>query len=80
MYLTLSSQERVAAAAELARQVLAEGHPAAERYINFLKAGGSAYPLDALRAAGADLRDPAPVQAAFDILAGYVERLEGLAG
>jgi oligoendopeptidase F len=70
----------IAAAAELARQVRAEGQPAAERYITFLKAGGSLYPLDALRAAGADLRDPAPVQAAFDILAGYVDKLEELAG
>ena len=42
---------------------------------------GADEPLDArLRAAGADLRGPAPVQAAFDILAGYVERLEALAG
>ena len=57
----------------------AEGQPAAERYINFLKSGGSVYPLDALLTAGVDLRDPAPVQAAFDILAGYVDRLEELA-
>jgi oligoendopeptidase F len=70
----------IAAAAELARQVRTEGQPAVDRYLNFLKAGGSVYPLDALRAAGADLRDPAPVQAAFDILAGYVDRLEELAG
>ncbi len=70
----------IAAAAALAQQVRAEGQPAAERYINFLKTGGSVYPLDALRAAGADLRGPAPVQAAFDILAGYVDRLETLVG
>ena len=70
----------IAAAAALAQQVRAEGQPAVERYINFLKAGGSVYPLDALRAAGADLRGPGPVQAAFDILAGYVDRLEVLAG
>jgi len=43
-----------------------------------MKSGGSVYPLDALRAAGVDLRDAAPVQAAFDILAGYVARLEEL--
>jgi oligoendopeptidase F len=31
-----------------------------------------------LRTAGVDMTDPGPVQAAFDILAGYVERLEQL--
>ena len=70
----------IAAAAALAQQVRAEGQPAAERYLTFLKAGGSVYPLDALRTAGVDLRDPAPVQAAFDMLAGYVERLERIGG
>ena len=77
----LDSQERpVDPDSQIARQVRAEGQPAAERYVNFLKAGGSVYPIDALKAAGVDLRDPAPVQAAFDILAGYVDRLEQLAG
>lgn len=66
----------IAAAAALARQVREEGAPAARRYVEFLSTGDAAFPLDALRAAGVDMRDPAPVQAAFDILAGYVERLE----
>jgi len=68
----------IAAAAALARQVRAEGPPAARRYVEFLKTGDAAFPIDALRAAGVDLRDPAPVQAAFDILAGYVDRLDAL--
>ncbi|HET8630161.1 MAG TPA: oligoendopeptidase F [Thermomicrobiales bacterium] len=66
----------IAAAAALARQVREEGEPAARRYIDFLSTGDAAFPIDALRAAGVDMRDPAPVQAAFDILAGYVDRLE----
>ena len=69
----------IAAAASLARQIRTEGQPAVERYVNFLKAGGSVYPLEALRTAGVDLRDPAPVQAAFDVLSDYVGRLEALA-
>jgi oligoendopeptidase F len=68
----------ISAAAQLAKQVRAEGRPAAERYIDFLKTGGAAYPVDALRSAGIDMSSPAPIQAAFDILAGYVERLEQL--
>ncbi len=66
----------IAGAAALARRVREEGEPAARRYVEFLKTGDAAFPIDALRAAGVDLRDPAPVQAAFDILAGYVDRLE----
>ena len=52
---------------------------AAERYLAFLRAGGSKFPLDALRDAGVDLASPAPVRETFDVLAGLVERLEGLA-
>ena len=46
----------------------------------FLKAGGSCYPLDALKLAGVDLTSPEPVEAAFAVLAGLVDRLEQLAG
>lgn len=68
----------ISAAAAMGRNVQDEGQPAAERYLNFVKAGDSQFPIDALRAAGIDMRDPAPVQAAFDILAGYVDRLDEL--
>ena len=52
---------------------------AAERYLAFLRAGGSKFPLDALRDAGVDLASPAPVRETFDVLAALVDRLEGLA-
>lgn len=70
----------IAGAHALAAQVL-NGEPGAvERYIGFLSAGGSSYPLDALRQAGVDLTTPEPVEQAFAVLAGYVERLETLVG
>ena len=53
---------------------------AAEKYLEFLKLGGSLYPLDALKLAGVDLTTPAPVEKAFAVLAGLVDRLEQLAG
>ena len=68
----------ISAAAAMGQQVIEEGEPARQRYLDFLKAGGSKFPIDALRDAGIDMRDPAPVQAAFDILAGYVDRLDEL--
>ena len=47
-------------------------------YLDFLKAGGSKYPLDALREAGVDLSSPEPVEQAFADMAGYVDQLEKL--
>lgn len=58
---------------------VAAGKPgAAENYLNFLKSGGSMYPLDALRMAGVDLSQPEPVDKAFANLADLVERLATL--
>ncbi|MCB9138451.1 MAG: oligoendopeptidase F [Caldilineaceae bacterium] len=68
----------IAGANALAQQVLTDDADAAERYLDFLRAGGSLYPLDALELAGIDLRTPAAVEAAFDVLAGLVDRLESL--
>lgn len=51
---------------------------AASRYLDFLQSGGSRYPLEALRLAGVDLTSPEPVESAFGVLAGLVDRLEGL--
>ncbi len=68
----------ISAAHALAEGVL-EGRPhAAENYLKFLKAGGSLYPLDALRLAGVDMASPEPVERAFAVLARYVDRLEEL--
>lgn len=68
----------ISGADALARGVLAGTEGAVERYLEFLHAGGSRYPLDALQSAGVDLSTPAPVEAAFAVLADYVGRLETL--
>lgn len=68
----------ISAANALAKRVLEKGPGAAEDYKNFLKAGSSIYPLDALKLAGVDMTSPEPVEQAFDILEGYVSRLEKL--
>ena len=51
---------------------------AAEGYLEFLKGGGSKYPLDILRAAGVDLATPEPTEKMFEIFSAMVTRLEGL--
>lgn len=58
---------------------IVRGEPGSvEQYLGFLKAGGSMYPLDALRMAGVDLSKPEPVESAFATLSGYVDMLEEL--
>ncbi len=68
----------ISGAHALATKVLAGEAGAVDRYLDFLRAGGSQYPLDALRQAGVDLTTPEPVEAAFAVLESYVERLEQL--
>ncbi len=68
----------ISAANALAEDVRMLGAPAVERYLSFLKAGGSLYPLDALKLAGIDMTSPAPIQRAFGVLSRMVDRLEEL--
>ncbi len=68
----------ISGANALARRVLSGGPNAAQNYLGFLKAGGSKYPLDALKSAGVDLATSQPVETAFGVLADLVERLDGL--
>ncbi|MCX7708958.1 MAG: oligoendopeptidase F [Clostridia bacterium] len=66
------------AATSLSQQILKEGKPAVDRYINFLSSGGSDYPLELLKRAGVDLSTPKPVQDALDVFAQTLEELEKL--
>jgi oligoendopeptidase F len=66
----------IAAANALADGVLHGAPGAAERYLKFLSAGGSLYPLEALRLAGIDMTTPEPMDRAFQVLAGYLDRME----
>lgn len=68
----------ISAAHALAKGVQDGGGEAVERYLGFLSAGGSVYPLDALKAAGVDMTGSEPVEKAFAVMAGYVDRLEQL--
>jgi oligoendopeptidase F len=69
----------IAAAAALSEAILTEGEPARERYLTFLRVGGSVDPIDALRDAGIDMSSPEPIERAFALMSDYVDRLEALA-
>ena len=68
----------ISGAHALARGVLDGDDGAAARYLEFLSAGDSLYPLDALERAGVDLRSPEPVEQTFAVLASLVDRIEEL--
>lgn len=68
----------ISGAHALAQRVLAGDEGAVERYLEFLRAGSSVYPLEALRKAGIDLTTPQPIEETFDLLEGMLDRLEGL--
>ena len=68
----------ISGAHALSRRVLAEGPTAAEEYLSFLSAGGSVYPLEALKMAGVDMSTPEPVEQTFEVLRQMVDRLEEL--
>jgi oligoendopeptidase F len=70
----------ISGAHALAGKVLAGEEDAAVRYLDFLRCGGSKYPLDALLDAGVDLASPEPVEETFAVLADLVDRLEALVG
>ncbi len=68
----------ISGAHALAERVLSRQKNAESDYLNFLKAGGSAYPLDALKIAGVDLSRPEPIEETYATLSKLVDRLEFL--
>ena len=61
---------------KLADDILHGG--AVERYINFLKSGGSDYAIEELKAAGVDLTKKESILASLRVFAQYVDELDSL--
>jgi oligoendopeptidase F len=68
----------ISGAHALAQRILSGEPGAVQAYLDFLTAGGSVYPLEALQTAGVDLTRSEPVEVTFGILADLVDRLERL--
>jgi oligoendopeptidase F len=67
-----------AASEVLAKNVKAEGEPAVRKYLNFLQAGSSDYPINILTAAGVNMNSPEPVQAVSERMNRVLDEMEGL--
>ncbi|WP_139489112.1 oligoendopeptidase F [Brevibacillus dissolubilis] len=68
------------AATSLAHQILEQGQPAVDRYLNFLKSGGSDFPLELLKKAGVDMTTPEPIEEALKVFGELLDELEQLVG
>ncbi|MFN7253135.1 MAG: oligoendopeptidase F [Anaerobacillus sp.] len=66
------------AATALSKQILEEGEPAVARYIEFLKAGSSDYPIEVLKRAGVDMTSADPIKEALAVFEKTLNEMEQL--
>lgn len=66
------------AATAISSKILAEGRPASDAYIEFLKTGESDYPIELLKIAGVDMAKPDPVKSAMDKFNDILDEFEDL--
>lgn len=66
------------AATALSNQILEEGQPAVDRYLEFLKAGSSDYPIEVLKKAGVDMTSSTPIEEACKVFEEKLNEMEEL--
>lgn len=66
------------ASAALSERVLAGDTDTARRFLEFLSSGGSAYPIDQLRAAGVDMTSPEPLALTMRKMNRIMDEIESL--
>ncbi|HSP46436.1 MAG TPA: M3 family oligoendopeptidase, partial [Chthoniobacterales bacterium] len=68
----------ISAAVALSERVLANQPGAVEAYLDFLRSGGSKFPLETLRIAGVDMATPAPIESTLQLFNRRLSELETL--
>lgn len=66
------------AATALSKQILTEGEPAVKRYLEFLSAGSSDYPIEVLKKAGVDMTSSQPIAEACKVFEEKLNEMERL--
>ncbi|WP_339277264.1 oligoendopeptidase F [Paenibacillus sp. FSL W8-0426] len=66
------------AATSFSKQILEEGQPAVDRYLGFLKSGGSDFSINILKKAGVDMSSPQPIREAMSVFKELIEQMEQL--
>lgn len=67
-----------AASEALAAKVKLEGEPSVKKYMDFLKAGSSDYPINILKNAGVDMNSPEPILAVTKKMSQIIDEIENL--
>jgi oligoendopeptidase F len=68
----------ISAAVTLSQRVLSGEPGSVEAYLNFLRSGGSKFPLETLKAAGVDITTSAPVESTLRLFEQRLDELENL--
>ena len=68
----------ISAAVALSERVLSGEEGSVTAYLNFLRSGGSKFPLEALKIAGVDMTTPAPIESALQLFERRLDELESL--
>ena len=68
----------ISAALTLAKRVLEKEAGAKDAYLNFLKSGGHAFPIDLLKIAKIDMESKEPIETALDVFKELVDKLKSI--
>jgi len=68
----------ISAAVALSERVLSGEQGSVEAYLNFLRSGGSKFPLEALKIAGVDMGTAAPIESTLRLFERRLDELESL--
>ena len=68
----------ISAAVALSQRVLSGESESVDAYLNFLRSGGSKFPLETLKAAGVDMATPAPIESTLRLFEQRLAELEEL--
>lgn len=68
----------ISAAVALSERVLSGASGSVDAYLNFLRSGGSQFPLETLKTAGVDMTTPAPIESTLRLFERRLDELEAL--
>src|SRR6266567_116860 len=68
----------ISAAVALSQRVISGQSGSIDAYLNFLRSGGSKFPLETLKAAGVDMSTPAPIESTLHLFKRRLKELEEL--
>jgi oligoendopeptidase F len=68
----------ISAAVALSERVLSGNSGSVDAYLNFLRSGGSQFPLETLKTAGVDMTTPAPIVSTLRLFERRLDELEAL--